>query len=759
MLTLRLPDGSAKQVAPGTTSRAVAEGIGKRLAQAAVAAKVNGDVVDLDRELPGNHGDLSFQLLTDRDPEALAVLRHSCAHVMARAVMRLFPGVQLAFGPALENGFYYDIDATVPLKEEDFPRIEEEMRRIIKEAEPFERFERPTPEARSLVADLGQGYKVEHIDDDLKQYPSLSFYRQGEFIDLCRGPHIPHAGKIGAFKLLSIAGAYWKNDATRKQLQRLYGTAFFTQKDLDTYIQQLEEAKKRDHRVLGKQLKLFTISPAVGSGLILWMPKGATVRSLLESFIREELVKRGYQPVYSPNIGRLELYRASGHFPYYADAQFPPMYMSPLGQAVDTWQAVLEKGLLTDQQERAFLGLIDAVIEGRDPQGPDQELPRYAWSQLKLDAMALKQDYLMAPERAHVWTKSGSTRDAKLYVLQTWIKGQEGYLLKPMNCPHHIQIYKAEPRSYRDLPVRLAEFGTVYRYEQTGELSGLTRVRGFTQDDAHLFVTPEQIEAEMSANLDLVLYQLSSLGLSDYRIRVGLRDPASNKYVGEAADWDRAERTLVELVKARGMNYTAEPGEAAFYGPKIDFVVRDCIGREWQLGTVQLDYNLPRRFELEYIGSDNSSHRPVMIHRAPLGSMERFMGILIEHYAGAFPLWLAPEQARVLPISEKFSDYGRQVEAELRAHGYRVTGDYRPEKIGHKIRDGQLEKIPYMLVVGDKEQKSGTVAVRDRVDGDQGAMALAELRGRLDAEIQAKRVRQVSTAEAGLGEGGAKYAE
>jgi threonyl-tRNA synthetase len=741
MLTLRLPDGSTKQVAEGTRPRQVAEGIGKRLAQAAIAAKLDGTIVDLDRELPEGNGEHTFQVLTDRDKEALDVLRHSCAHVMARAVMRLFPGVQLAFGPALENGFYYDIDSPTPIREEDFPRIEEEMAKIVKQAEPFERFERPTAEARALVEDLGQGYKVEHIDDDLKQYSSLSFYRQGEFLDLCRGPHLPHAGKIGAFKLLNIAGAYWKGDAGRKQLQRLYGTAFFNQKDLDAYLHQLEEAKKRDHRVLGKQLKLFTISPdQVGSGLILWMPKGATVRGILESFIKEELLKRGYQPVYTPHIGRLEMYRTSGHFPYYRDAQYPPLFLHPLGQTVDTWATLLERGGLVASMEEAFLKLALEFSTDEEPiAGSHQE------------AVSVRLLYTAY--------KAGNDKDQKLEALKGWINRQEGYLVKPMNCPHHIQIYKAEPRSYRDLPVRLAEFGTVYRFEQTGELSGMTRVRGFTQDDAHLFVTPEQIEAEFVANLDLVLFVLESLGLTDYRVRVGLRDPAADKYVGDAADWEEAEATLLSLVKARGMVYSAEPGEAAFYGPKIDFVVRDCIGREWQLGTVQLDYNLPKRFDLEYVGPDNRPHRPVMIHRAPFGSMERFMGILIEHFAGAFPLWLAPEQARLLTVSEKFNAYGRKVEATLKAHGFRVAGDYRPEKIGHKVRDAQLEKIPYMLVVGEKEQAAGTVAVRDRVEGDQGAVLVAELVARFDREVREKRIRQVSTGSAGLGEHGAKYSD
>jgi threonyl-tRNA synthetase len=754
MLTLRLPDGSTRQIPEGTRPRQVAESIGKRLAQAAVAAKLDGAVVDLDRDLPGGNGEHSFQILTDRDKEALDVLRHSCAHVMARAVMRLFPGVQLAFGPALENGFYYDIDSPTPIREEDFPRIEEEMRRIVKDAEPFERFERATPEARALVADLGQGYKVEHIDDDLKQYPTLSFYRQGEFIDLCRGPHLPHAGKIGAFKLLSIAGAYWKGDAGRKQLQRLYGTAFFTPKDLDAYLHQLEEAKKRDHRVLGKQLRLFTISQVAGSGLILWMPKGAIVRGLLEAFIRDELLKRGYQPVYTPHVGRLELYRTSGHFPYYRDAQYPPMFQHPAGSALDLCQHRLAAGTLDvdkEQEMTRFLQATNLNVPGYDQAATEQErlelVHQYALGVIRAMNVDVP-DYNQA-----------RTTEERARTLMAWLADQEGYLLKPMNCPHHIQIYKAEPRSYRDLPVRLAEFGTVYRYEQTGELSGMTRVRGFTQDDAHLFVTQEQIVGEFSANIDMVLFVLSSLGLTDYRVRVGLRDLASDKYVGDAADWDQAERTLLDLVKSRGMSYTAEKGEAAFYGPKTDFVVRDCIGREWQLGTVQLDYNLPKRFDLEYIGPDNRPHRPVMIHRAPFGSMERFMGILIEHFAGAFPLWLAPEQARVLMVSEKFNDYGRRVEAELKAHGFRVSGDYRAEKIGHKVRDAQLEKIPYMLVVGDKEQSAGTAAVRDRVDGDQGALPLAQLIVRLNQEVDEKRIRQVSTGSTGLADRGAKYSD
>jgi threonyl-tRNA synthetase len=655
MIHVKLPDGSVHEYADGSRPIDVAEKIGPRLAKAVVAAQVNGQIVDLGRPLEAN-GPLELKLLTPKDPEALGVLRHSTAHVMARAVMRLHKGVQLAFGPTVENGFYYDFDLPEPIREEDFPRIEEEMRKIINDAEPFERFELPVDEAREFCRDLDQALKVEHIDDELKQYPTLSFYRQGEFVDLCRGPHIPDAGRVGAFKLLSVAGAYWKNDASRKQLQRLYGTAWFTEKDLNEYLEQLEEAKRRDHRVLGKQLKLFAVSPLVGSGMILWMPKGATVRSILESFIKEELVRLGYSPVYTPHIGRVELYEQSGHYPYYADSQFAPIEM--------------ENG--------------------------------------------------------------------------------ERYLLKPMNCPHHIQIYKAEPRSYRDLPVRLAEFGTVYRYEQSGELNGMLRVRGLTQDDAHQFCTPEQVEDEFRATLDLVLFVLKSVGLSDYRVRLGLRDPESDKYVGSDENWDRAEASLRRVLEASGLPFEPAKGEAAFYGPKADFLVTDCIGRQWQLGTVQLDYNLPERFELEYAGPDNRPHRPVMIHRAPFGSMERFVGVLIEHFAGAFPLWLAPEQVRVIPVGQKFDEYARKVETEFRAAGFRVTGDYRSEKMQARIRDAQIERIPYMLVVGGKDQAAGTVSVRDRVDGDLGPLPIAEAIEKFRKEVADRTVRQVSRATAGL---------
>ncbi len=582
---------------------------------------------------------------------------------MARAVMRLFDGVQLAFGPTIENGFYYDFDLPHKLSEEDFPRIEAEMAKIIKEDEEFERLEVPRAEAIKICRDLAQTLKVEHIETGLADQAELSFYRQGEFLDLCRGRHIPSAGAIGAFKLLSVAGAYWKGDSNNQQLQRLYGTAWFSKEELETYLHQVEEAKRRDHRVLGKSLELFTVNPTVGQGLVLWLPRGAIVRGQLEAFVRDELIKRGYDPVYTPNIGRVELYQISGHYPYYADSQFKPIEM--------------EEG--------------------------------------------------------------------------------ERYLLKPMNCPHHIMIYKSKPRSYRELPVRLAEFGTVYRYEKSGELGGMTRVRGFTQDDAHIFCTEEQVGEEFRQCIEMAQMVLKTLGLDDYRVRLGFRDPASDKYVGKAESWAKAEAAIERV--ARDMNLpgcTPELGEAAFYGPKVDFVVTDCIGREWQLGTVQLDYNLPSedRFGLEYIGPDNKPHRPVMIHRAPLGSMERFIGVLIEHFAGAFPLWLAPEQVRVLTVTQKSEEYGRAAEQKLREAGLRVTGDYRAEKLGAKIRDAQLKLIPYMLVVGERDAAEGTVSVRDRLSGDLGAMPLAAAIEKFRQEVAEKTIRQVVKTTAGLGERG-----
>jgi threonyl-tRNA synthetase len=709
MLQIKLPDGSLKEYPEGTSPRQVAEGIGKRLAEAAVAAVANGSIVDLDRPLEDTPGaPIELRLLTSRDREALDVLRHSTAHLMARAILRLFPGTRLAFGPTTANGFYYDID--IPgrsLSEDDFAAVEAEMARIVQGAEPFERFSLPVADARQFCEELGQGLKVEHIDEELSQpkYGGvLSFYRQGEFVDLCRGPHIPHAGKVGAFKLLSLAGAYWKGRTDAAVLQRVYGTAFFDKKELDAHLARIEEAKKRDHRRLGKELGLFTISPLVGSGLILWMPKGAAVRGALESFLKDELVKRGYQPVYTPHIGKVDLYRCSGHYPYYKDSQFPTIKM--LSDPAMALVAGLEKAELDDPTQKVLLA------EARIPEG----------------------GFFGLEPAARV-----------AYVEEHGVS--EEYLLKPMNCPHHIQIYAAQPRSYRDLPVRLAEFGTVYRYEQSGELNGLTRVRGFTQDDAHLFCTPEQVREEFRATMELTQFVLGSLGLSDYKLRLSKSDPNDPKYAGKEGEnlravWEKAEDDIRSVLVEMGLNFEEAPGEAAFYGPKADFIVRDCLGRQWQLGTVQLDYVLPGRFGLEYIGADNQPHQPVMIHRAPFGSMERFMGILIEHFAGAFPLWLAPEQVRVLPISEKVSEYAASVLAELQAAGVRAHLDSRSEKIGAKIRDAQLEKVPVMLVVGAKEAESGAVSYRDRYAGDLGAMPLPEALARIRREDAERTIHQ-----------------
>lgn len=717
MLQIKLPDGSVKEYPEGTSPRDVAAGIGKRLADAAVAAVVDGAVVDLDRPIEraeANGAPVELRLLTSRDREALDVLRHSTAHIMARAIMKLFPGVRLAFGPTTANGFYYDVEVDGrSISEDDFPAIEAEMANITKAAEPFERFSLPVDQAREFVGDLGQTLKVEHIDDELHKYGVLSFYRQGEFVDLCRGPHIPNAGKVGAFKLLSIAGSYWKGQTNRPMLQRVYGTAFFDKKDLAAHLAQIEEARKRDHRKLGKELHLFTISPLVGPGLILWMPKGAIVRGILENFMKTELMNRGYQPVYTPHIGKIELYETSGHYPYYKDSQFPTLKM-PADAAAKELLDGLIAGNIDDDSQRVLLGRA-----GIPERLPDSSSPTgYTKPFFEMSA---------AERIGH---------------LEQTCEFEE-YLLKPMNCPHHIQIYAAQPRSYRDLPLRLAEFGTVYRYEQSGELSGMTRVRGFTQDDAHLFCTPDQIRGEFRATMELTRFVLGSLGLSDYRVRLSKHDPEDPKYQGAEGDtWRRAEADIRAVLDEMELPYEEAAGEAAFYGPKADFIVRDCIGRQWQLGTVQLDYVLPERFGLEYVGADNHPHRPVMIHRAPFGSMERFMGILIEHFAGAFPLWLAPEQVRVLPISEKAADYAGKVLKQLTEAGVRATLDHRPEKIGAKIRDAQLEKIPVMFVVGAKEAEAESVAYRDRVEGDLGVMPVAEALAKIQTEINERTFHQ-----------------
>ena len=569
--------------------------------------------------------------------------------------MRLYPEAKLAYGPPVEDGFYYDLELARPIREEDFARIEAEMAAIVAQNRSFTRYEMPRDAALEKLAQQANPYKVDNAQRALQQDPTaaISFYATGEpgknWEDLCRGPHLPATGRIGAFKVTSVAGAYWHGDASQQQLQRIYGKAFFSKAQLDAHLAQIAEAKKRDHRVIGKQMGLFTISPLVGSGLILWMPKGGILRQELEDFMRQQLSLRGYSAVYTPHIGNINLYKTSGHYPYYKDSQFPTIKMKE-----------------------------------RDS-GDESE-----------------------------------------------------YLLKPMNCPHHIQIYAAQPHSYRDLPIRLAEFGTVYRFEQSGELNGMTRVRGFTQDDAHLFCTPEQVEAELRSTVEMVQVVFKTLGFTDYQCRVSLRDPKSDKYAGDPALWDRAEQTLRHIVREVGIASQEAIGEAAFYGPKLDFLVKDVIGRQWQLGTVQLDYVLPERFALEYIGADNHPHRPVMIHRAPFGSMERFTGILIEHFAGSFPTWLSPVQTMVLSISEKFVDYARQVVAELAAAGVRAELDAGDEKIGAKIRRAREEKIPYLLVVGGKELETRSVAVRTRKDQDLGAMPLVDFVKKITTEIRTR---------------------
>ena len=732
MIKVQLPDGTILDHQDSASALDVAAGIGERLAKATIAASINGTVVDSMRPLADltDVRPVPLKLITERDAEALGVMRHSCAHVMARAVMRLFPGVGLAFGPTTGHGFYYDFDLKTPISEDDFPRIEAEMQKIIDAAEPFDRFEASREEALQLCSDLKQTLKTEHIRTGLAEHPTLSFYRQGEFVDLCRGPHIPHAGKIKAFKLTTVAGSYWKGNAAGPQLQRLYGIAFFDKKDLKSHLEQIEEAKKRDHRVLGKKLGLFTISNDVGPGFCLWLPKGAMIRATLEEFIKTELLRRGYQPVYSPHIGRVEMYETSGHFPYYRGSQFAPIFMNSAGQLIDHWIRCLdpkdeELAPPTPEDERKLLDA--AKVLGFD----DKEFPVNGSNELKQES------------------------------LRRWERQQERFLLKPMNCPHHVQMYKAIPRSYRDLPVRLAEFGTVYRYEQSGELNGMLRVRGLTQDDAHLFCTPEQVEQEFKDTLGLVKFVLQAVGLEDYRVQLSTRDPKSDKYVGSEELWNSAEAVLKKVLTEEGMRYVESPGDAAFYGPKTDFMVKDCLGREWQLGTVQLDYNLPNRFQLEYTGADNKQHRPVMIHRAPFGSMERFCGMLIEHFAGAFPLWLAPEQIRVLPLSEKSDEYATEVAGKLRSAGFRVATDLQSARVQAKIREAQMDLIPYMLVVGPKEQETNSVNIRCRIDGELGVMTLDAAVAKLSEERDRRVIRQVAkpTAVAALPTGGEEQNE
>ena len=671
-LTVTLPDGSTQSHDQGATAYTVAAAIGEGLAKAAIGARVNGELVDVNLPLPG---DCTVALVTAprqnkkgiskwrdqaHEDDALFLLRHSAAHVMAEAIEQLFPDTVLAYGPALDTGFYYDLALDTPISTTDFERIEEQMRKIVAEDRPFTRYAlNPVDGLARLMAENNK-YKIDNAQKAIdKGATELSWYATGEqdknWEDLCQGPHVPHTGLLGAVKVMSVASSHWHGDVTSDRFQRVYGTAFFTEADLAAHLEKLEEAKARDHRVIGRQLGLFEIDEMVGQGLVLWKPKGAVVRDQLQKFISEHLERQGYSQVFTPHIGKLDLYRTSGHFPYYADSQYPPL---------------------------------------------------------------VERDHLkkLADEGCSCAELTASMTEGTI----------EGYMLKPMNCPHHIRIFASDKHSYRDLPVRLAEFGTVYRWEQSGELGGMTRVRGFTQDDAHLFVTPDQLADEVLGCIELVKIVFKTLGMDDYRVRVGLRDPDSTKFVGEASDWDAAEAACVNAAQSLGVPFSKEPGEAAFYGPKIDFVVKDVIGREWQLGTVQVDYQLPQRFELSYTGSDNAEHRPIMIHRAPFGSMERFIGCLIEHFNGAFPLWLAPEQVRVLPISDKFNDYAQTVVDALKAEGFRVAMDTSSNRVNGKIKVAQEDKVPYMLVVGGKDADAGTVSVRHRTDGDRGAVPLAE---------------------------------
>ncbi len=603
-------------------------------------------------------------------------LRHSTAHVLATAIAKIWPDAQFAAGPPVENGFYYDVELEHRISPEDFEKIEEEMLKVVKENQPFERMIVSREEALNLaqsgrLAAISERkesstFKIDLLED-IPEGEEISIYKNGDFWDLCAGPHVPRTGNCKAFKLMSVASAFYKGDSNNPQLQRIYGTSFKNKTQLNEYLEQLEEAKKRDHRKVGRELGLFHFDESVGQGLVLWKPKGSIIRNELQKFIAGELDKKGYSQVFTPHIGKLDLYRTSGHFPYYEESQFSPIVDR------ESMSALAEEGCSCGELTNRL--------------------------------------------------KTGET---------------DGFLLKPMNCPHHIKIYSSEHRSYRDLPIRLAEFGTVYRWEKSGELGGLTRVRAFTQDDAHLFCTDDQVQDEIMGCLELVKVVLNTLGIIDYRVRVGLRDIDSSKYVGDPDNWDRAESALREAASSLDVPFTEESGEAAFYGPKIDFVVKDVIGREWQLGTVQVDYNLPERFDLSYIGSDNKPHRPVMIHRAPFGSLERFVAVLIEHFEGAFPTWLSPEQIRVLPISEKFSEQARELLNKLLEVGARASMDNSAEKIGAKIRLAQLEKVPYMLIIGANEVETNTISVRHRKRGDLGALCPEEFISQFTEEISSR---------------------
>jgi threonyl-tRNA synthetase len=634
MIHVTLPDGSVRQYEAGATALDVALSISEGLARNVLAAKVNNEVVDATRPLMT---DCNLQLLTWNDTEGKSTMWHSSAHLMAEALEFYYPGIKLAIGPPIANGYYYDVDfMDYTFKEEDLAKVEEKMKELAKQKNPFVRKEVSKTDALAYFTEKQDPYKIELIQD--LPDGSITFYTQGNFTDLCRGPHIPDTGFIKAVKLLSIAGAYWRGDEKNKQLTRVYGITFPKQAELTEHLEKLEEAKRRDHRKLGKELELFTFSQKVGQGLPLWLPKGAALRERLENFLKTAQRKSGYEQVITPHIGNKELYITSGHYEKYG---------------ADSFQA----------------------IKTPDP--------------------------------------------------------NEEFLLKPMNCPHHCEIFKSKPRSYKDLPARFAEFGTVYRYEQSGELHGLTRVRGFTQDDAHIFCTQDQVKEEFKKVIDLVLYIFKTLDFQNFKAQISLRDPENpSKYIGSDENWEKAEQAIIEAAAEKNLPTVVELGEAAFYGPKLDFMVQDALGREWQLGTIQVDYNLPERFELEYTGADNQKHRPVMLHRAPFGSMERFVAVLLEHCAGDFPLWLTTEQVSILPISDKYNDYAQEVLELLKNSDIRGFVDDRNEKIGKKIRESELRKIPFMLVVGEKEAEQGEVSVRQRSEGDKGSMspnAFAEL--------------------------------
>jgi threonyl-tRNA synthetase len=641
MINITLPDGSVRQVEKGTTALAVALSISEGLARNVLSAEVNGEVVDATRPIMQ---DATLRLLTWSDENGKSTMWHSSAHLMAEALESLYPGIKLAIGPPIENGFYYDVDFNGhAFAQDDFSSVEKKMLELARSKSEFVRKEVSKSDAVKYFTEKGDPYKLELIQD--LEDGNITFYTQGGFTDLCRGPHIPNTGFIKAAKVLNVAGAYWRGDEKNKMLTRVYAITFPKQSELDEYLVQLEEAKKRDHRKLGKELGLFHFSQKVGSGLPLWLPKGADLRGRLQNFLQNAQRKAGYLQVITPHIGSKELYETSGHWAKYGADSFQPI-------------ATPQEG--------------------------------------------------------------------------------EMYMLKPMNCPHHCEIYKCEPKSYRDLPYRLAEFGTVYRYEQTGELHGLTRVRGFTQDDAHIFCTADQVKEEVGKVIDLVLYIFKTLDFNDFLAQVSLRDPNNpSKYIGSDENWEKAERAIQEVANEKGLKTVVELGEAAFYGPKLDFMVRDAIGRKWQLGTVQIDYNLPERFELEYTGADNQKHRPVMIHRAPFGSMERFVAILIEHCAGQFPLWLTPEQVRILPVSEKYNEYAKKVSSELNIYDIRALVDERNEKVGKKIRDAEMEKVPYMLVVGEEEQSHNSVSARKKGEGDLGSMAISDFVAHVNKEIEA----------------------